>query len=175
MHRIRNLQKLGSINISLSQWHRPLLEVYTAQNSCERFQQWEENNAILPSNECVCRACGNGGNTIGHWTRWCPVPLIVALAILRPEYDNLDQLATTSSRSAAVCTLVIVNFRRLLRQEGAFLHQTTAEAKHVLWWIQQLQADVAKEAHIELGVKFPLPRTPIQGCIVNVEGIELKG
>ena len=32
---------------SLSSWHRPLLEVYTAQNSSERLLQWKENNPIL--------------------------------------------------------------------------------------------------------------------------------
>ena len=65
----------------------------------------------------VCRACGCGDNTIGHWTRWCPVPLIVALSILRParQVDNLGQLAKMGVKYAVTCTLVIASFRRLLR------------------------------------------------------------
>ena len=55
-----------------------------------------------------------------------------------------------SSAYSAVCTLVIVNFRRLLRQEGAFLHQCAAEPKEVTWWIPKLHEMVAQDAHIEL-------------------------
>ena len=113
----------------------------------------------------MCRACGCGDNTIGHWTRWCPVPLIVALSILRPasQVDNLGQLARMGVKHAVTCTLVIASFRRLLRQEGAFLHQTAAEPKDVLWWITTLHEMVATDSHIELGVEFP-KRTWAMGC-----------
>ena len=52
--------------------------------------------------------CGCSDNTIGHWTRWCPVPLIVALSILRPtrRVDNIGQLA-----------------RMGVKHEGAFLRK----------------------------------------------------
>ena len=25
----------------------------------------------LPTDDCVCRACGTGDNTVGHWSGWC--------------------------------------------------------------------------------------------------------
>ena len=37
----------------------------------------------LPIDDCVCRACGTGGDTVGHWSRWCIVPIIVACHLLR--------------------------------------------------------------------------------------------
>ena len=51
--------------------------------------------------------------------------MIVALSILRParRVDNMDQLARIGVKHAVTCTLVLASFRRLLRQEGAFLHR----------------------------------------------------
>jgi len=118
-------------------WSRPLLLAYTSEQSTDRIKEsWD----IAPASDTVCRACGCGDNTIGHWARWCPVPLIVALSILRPsrQVDNLGQLARMGVKYAVTCTLVIASFRRLLRQEGAFLHQKAAEPKDVLWWITTL-------------------------------------
>ena len=43
-----------------------------------------------------------------------------------------------------MCTLVLASFRRLLRQEGAFLHQQAAAAKPVQWWVLTLHENVAK-------------------------------
>ena len=71
------------------------------------------------------------------------------------ERETLDQLAGVGSREAIVCTLVLASFRRLLRQEGAFLHQQAAAAKPVQWWVLALHENVAKDAHIQLQVDFP--------------------
>ena len=146
-------------------WSRPLLLAYTSEQSADRIKEWQQSWDIAPASDTVCRACGCGDNTIGHWTRWCPVPLIVALSILRPsrQVDNLGQLARMGVKYAVTCTLVIASFRRLLRQEGAFLHQQAAEPKDVLWWITTLYEMVATDSHIELGIEFP-KRTWAMGC-----------
>ena len=104
-------------------------------------------------------------HSIGHWTRWCPVPLIVALSILRPArcVDNIGQSARMGVKHAVTCTLVLASLRRLLRQEGAFLHQKCSDPKDVLWWITTLHEIVATDSHIELGVEFPT-RTWAMGC-----------
>ena len=54
-----------------------------------------------------------------------------------------------------LATLILASFRRLLRQEGAFLHQHAAEAKSVQWWIATSHENVAKDAHVQLQVDFP--------------------
>ena len=132
---------------------------------------------ILPAYDIVCRACGCGDNTIGHWTRWCVVPLIVAIAILQPcQLDlTMDQLACQSSRHAAVCTLVLASFRRLLRQEGAFLHQQAAAAKKVQWWISKLHENVALDAHVQLNVAFPVQGGGAGRCTWTMPWSELVG
>ena len=125
---------------SLAPWSHALCVAYADDASQERLKEWTHNWDILPAHDVVCRACGCGDNTIGHWTRWCIVPLIVAIAILKPDQFDLTlaQLACQSPRHAVVCTLVLASFRRLLRQEGAFLHQQSAEAKKVQWWTVKL-------------------------------------
>ena len=119
---------------------RPLLQAYTSDHPADQIRDWQQSWQISPTSEVTCRACGCSDNTIGHWTRWCPVPLIVALSILRPtrRVDNIGQLARMGVKHAVTCTLVLASFRRLLRQEGAFLHQTCSDPRDVLWWITTL-------------------------------------
>ena len=150
---------------STAPWSRPLLQAYTSDQPVDQIKEWQRSWEIAPTSDVVCRACGCGDNTIGHWTRWCPVPMIVALSILRParRVDNLGQLAKMGVKHAVTCTLVLASFRRLLRQEGAFLHQKSADPKDVLWWITTLHKMVATDSHIELGVDFPT-RTWAMGC-----------
>ena len=118
-----------------------LCDAYTANHCQNQLQDWN----VQPAHVVVCRACGCDDNTIGHWTRWCVVPLIIAIAILKPTEREmtLDQLACAGSRQAVVCTLILASFRRLLRQEG------------VQWWVVTLHENVAKDAHIQLQVDFP--------------------
>ena len=141
---------------SIVPWSRPLLQAYTSDHPADQIRDWQQSWQISPTSEVTCRACGCSDNTIGHWTRWCPVPLIVALSILRPtrRVDNMGQLARMGVKHAVTCTLVLASFRRLLRQEGAFLHQTCSDPKDVLWWITTLHEMVATNSHIELGVEF---------------------
>ena len=150
---------------SIAPWSRPLLQAYTSDHPADQIKDWQQSWQIAPTTEVTCRACGCSDNTIGHWTRWCPVPLIVALSILRPTcgVESIGQLARIGVKHAVTCTLVLAAFRRLLRQEGAFLHQKCSDPKDVLWWITTLHEMVATDSHIELGVEFPT-RTWAMGC-----------
>ena len=161
---------------SVAPWSFPLYCAYVSEQPHHGILQWKQQWAVQPANEVVCRACGCGDNTVGHWTRWCVVPLIVASAILRPRTCPLSlcQLAVASPRHAAVCTLVIANFRRLLTQEGAFLHQSAAEPKEVTWWVIKLHEMVAQDAHIELQVHFPVSCGASGRCSLCSEKVDVQ-
>ena len=161
---------------SIVPWSRHLLQAYTSDQSANLVKDWQRSWDITPTSEVVCRACGCGDNTIGHWTRWCPVPLIVALSILRParSVDNIGQLARLGVKQAVTCTLVLASFRRLLRQEGAFLHQKCSDPKDVLWWITTLHEMVATDSHIELGVEFPTRTWAMRCCSLSVQQVSIE-
>ena len=124
----------------------------------------------------VCRACGCGDNTIGHWTRWCVVPLMVVWIILQPlgQWQCLDDIATQSTTYNAICPLTVAAFRWLLRQEGAFYHQTPNEAKSIGWWIDTLLMAVAQDAPQELGVPFFRSIGMPSRCKVDMDRITMQ-
>ena len=128
----------------------------------------------LPTDDCVCRASGRGDNTVGHWSRWCIVPLIVVCYLLKlpriPMY--IAQIACDSDRNTAVCSLVIAQFRRLLRQEGAFLHQDTGQAKRITWWIDELLVQVTSESHLQLRLDRYMPPV-VRACSLDHQNIRL--
>ena len=161
---------------SLSAHHHRLLQSYLAILDLQQVEDSDSGLDIQAANESVCRACGCGDNTIGHWTRWCPIPLIVAHAIIRPvnRQSTLNSIALLSPRNSAICTLILASFRRLLRQESAFLHQNKADAKSCGWWIQQLHLEVAKDAHLELNVPFPKTLQANSACTLNISKIDLQ-
>ena len=64
-----------------------------------------------------------------------------------------------NDRYTAVCSLVISQFRRLLRQEGAFLHQDSSQGKPVTWWIDELLVQVTRQAHLQLRLDRYSPPT----------------
>ena len=68
---------------ALAPWGLSLCDAYTANDCQNQLSNWAQEWDVQPAHVVVCRACGCGDNTIGHWTRWCVVPLIVAIAILR--------------------------------------------------------------------------------------------
>ena len=129
----------------------------------------------LPLNDCVCRACGTGDNTVGHWSRWCIVPLIAAVRLLSISSlpNNINQIAVQSDRNTAVCSLVIAQFGRLLRQEGAFLHQNTCLAKPPTWWIDELLCQITRQSHLQLRLERFLPPTQ-QACTLNHTNLQLS-
>ena len=125
--------------------------------------------SMFPANGTVCVACGCGDNTIGHWTRWCIVPLLVAWILAQPGHPwaTLNDIAVTSRRTATICTLVIAAFRRLLRQEGAFVHQVRGEPKSVAWWCDTLSESTCQDATKELGVPLTHPRANRTHCLLH--------
>ena len=112
-----------------------------------------------PGNDC--RACGVGDSAVGHWSRWCIVPTLVARYLLKLPHlpDGLDRIAVDTDRSVAICSLVLAQFRRLLRQEAAFLHQTTGQAKPVTWWVDELLVSITGQAYLQLRLERFLPPT----------------
>ena len=97
------------------------------------------------------------------------VPLIVAIAILQPNEreTTLDQLASVGSREAIVCTLVLASFRRLLRQEGAFLHQQAAVAKPVQWWVLTLHDFFFSSLAERAITAVPVTALPLEAIVTS--------
>ena len=127
-----------------------------------------------PTNGTVCAACGCGDNTIGHWSRWCIAPLLVAWILTQPchPWATLNDIAVNSRRAATICTLVLAAFRRLLRQEGAFVHQVRGEPKSVAWWCDTLIESACQDATKELGVPLMHPRINRAQCLLHVHLID---
>ena len=96
------------------------------------------------------------------------VPLIGAVRLLSISSlpNNINQIAVQSDRNTAVCSLVIAQFRRLLRQEGAFLHQNACLAKPPTWWIDELLCQITRQSHLQLRLERFLPPTQ-QACTLN--------
>ena len=147
-------------------------------NPCDediRVALREHCQQCLPLNDCVCRACGTGDNTVGHWSRWCIVPLVAAgrLLCVSSLPHSINQIAIMSDRNTAVCSLVIAQFRRLLRQEGAFLHQNAGPPKPPTWWIDELLSQVTRQSHLQLRLERYLP--PVQqACTLNHSNLQLS-
>ena len=78
----------------------------------------------------------------------------------------------SSRRTATICTLVIAAFRRLLRQEGAFVHQVRGEPKSVAWWCDSLIEATCQDATKELGVPLMHPRTHRMHCLLHSQLID---
>ena len=105
----------------------------------------QELDGRLPDNDLVCIACGCGDCTVGHWVRWCIVPIVAVhrLLGLRRYVGHLDEVSRLSQRALTVCSLVVFHFRRLLRQEGGFLHQTRGERHSPVWWCRRICQEVS--------------------------------
>ena len=130
--------------------------------------------STFPTNGTVCAACGCGDNTIGHWSRWCIIPLLVAWILTQPGHSwaTLNDIAVNSRRTATICTLVLAAFRRLLRQEGAFVHQVRGEPKSVAWWCDTLIESTCQDATKELGVPLMHPRLNRAQCLLHAQLID---
>ena len=139
-------------------------------NAMSQFQQVQSR----PAGSCV--ACGCGDNTIGHWTRWCIIPFAVVWIILQPSslVQCLSDLAVISPVHNAICTLTLAAFRRLLRQEGAFYHQTPNEPKSICWWIDMLLSAVSQDAPQELEMPFFRTTRCTPRCKVDSNAIALS-
>ena len=160
------IRSVGLNAWELAPWSHQLCNAYLADDGPIQISSWARDWDIKPAHAVVCRACGCGDNTIGHWTRWRVVPLIVALAILEPTQKSvtLDHLACQGPRQAAVCTLILACFRRLLRQDGAF----------VQWWIVSLHENVARDARVQLQVDFPRCQGTVGRCSLQDDRVGVQ-
>ena len=83
-----------------------------------------------------CIACTRGDNTVGHWIRWCKVP-IVALRNLTNDttISSLLEGSRKSKRHLAIATRVVHQYRLLLREAGAMRHQAAAPLIAIETWM----------------------------------------
>ena len=119
--------------------------------------------------------CIRDSNSIGHWTRWCPVPLIVGRIILEDSHSTtLQELAGKSLTAAVIVTHIIHQMRRLLIDFGGFQHASSTPRKPANW-IQDLGSAVTLQLHPTLQVhRWPVGVNPLNesGCKEHLDGIE---
>ena len=104
------------------------------------------------------------------------VPLVCVSFLLQVTRlpNNINQVACSSDRATAVCSLALAQFQlnSMLRQEGASLHQQTSQPKPITWWIDNLLEQVTSQAHMQLNLeRFFLPTE--QACSLHHQHIRL--
>ena len=123
-------------------------------------------NAAIETCPCLpCVACAQGDNTVGHWIRWCQVP-IVALRNLTND-TTISSLLDGSRRSKkhlAIATRVVHQYRMLLREAGAMRHQATAPLVETETWINNLTHKVYMDLPTDLRVAHIRMQRTIAGC-----------
>ena len=120
--------------------------IETMGEQTNRYEAWEN-----------CVACRHGDNTIGHWVRWCTVP-IIALRDLTGD-ATINSLAEGSRRGPkqlAIASRVVHQFRLLLREAGAMRHQITAPLVPPEVWInklvQRVQSELPSDLRMQQGI-----------------------
>ena len=111
-----------------------------------QIDQMEQGQAVEG-----CVACGQGDNTIGHWVRWCTVP-VLALRDLTGDsmFTSLAECSRKGPKQLAIASRVVHQFRLLLREAGAMRHQTTAPLVPREVWINKLAQRVQSELPSDL-------------------------
>ena len=111
-----------------------------ADDQTERQEAWES-----------CVACNQGDNTIGHWVRWCTVP-IMALRDLTGDVTiiSLAEGSRRGPKQLAIASRIVHQFRLLLREAGAMRHQVTAPSVPPDTWINKLVQRVQTELPSDL-------------------------
>ena len=71
------------------------------------------------------------------------------------------------------CTLVLAAFRRLLRQEGTFVHQQRGIPHSILWWCETLIQNVCQDATKELRVPLLQPVKKESQCVLQTAHIDM--
>ena len=136
----------------------------------------EASRRVLPTQEELpasedwekCIACSKGDNTVGHWIRWCVVP-ISALRSLTGD-DSILSLAEGSRKSAkhlAIASRVVHQFRLLLRESGAMRHQISAPLTPMDTWIHNLVQRVQTELPLDLRMQHIRTQSASAHCSVN--------
>ena len=100
-----------------------------------------------------CVACGKGDNTVGHWIRWCEVP-ISALRNLTGNANlmSLVEGSRCGPKHLAVATRVVHQFRILLREAGAMRHQLADPSIPMTSWIAKLTQRVYADLPSDLKI-----------------------
>ena len=116
------------------------LRIGTLDYQIDQGQDWE-----------CCVACGHGDNTIGHWVRWCTVP-VHALRDLTGDstITSLAEGSRKGPKQLAIASRLVHQFRLLLREAGAMRHQTTAPLVSREVWINKLAQRVQSELPSDL-------------------------
>ena len=119
-----------------------------------------------------CVACSRGDNTVGHWVRWCTVP-IVALQTLtgNPAITSLLDGARYGSKHLALATRVIHQFRLLLREAGAMKHQVQAPLTTEEHWITNLTQKVSSALPSDLKITHIRAPRATPGCSVDTSDL----
>ena len=137
----------------------------------------EASRRVLPTQEELppasedwekCIACSKGDNTVGHWIRWCVVP-ISALRSLTGD-DSILSLAEGSRKSAkhlAIASRVVHQFRLLLRESGAMRHQISAPPTPIDTWIHNLVQRVQTELPLDLRMQHIRTQLASAHCSIN--------
>ena len=100
--------------------------------------------ATSESDPCrCCVACTRGDNTVGHWVRWCQVPIVAFRNLTNDAtMSSLLEGARKSTRHLAIATRIVHQFRLLLREAGAMRHQVAAPPIATESWISNLTQKV---------------------------------
>ena len=70
-----------------------------------RAMPWGDLGEDLPNSRPVvgehrcCVACGKDDCSVGHWVRWCPIPVIVANILLQVRSTSLCGIAGLGPRT----------------------------------------------------------------------------
>ena len=112
---------------------------------------------------------------MGHWARWCPVPLIVGKVLLKDDScTTLQDLAMLSTTATVTVTHIIHQMRRLLFDFGGFRHASAVPHK-LACWIQDLGSAVSQQLHPTLSVeRWPIGinHNDSTSCREHLDGID---
>ena len=126
----------------------------------------QSQNVAVETCPCLpCVACAKGDNTVGHWIRWCHVP-IVALRNLTNDatISSLVGGSRRSKRHLAIATRVVHQYRMLLREAGAMRHQAAAPLVETETWITNLTHKVYIDLPTDLRVAHIRMQRTIAVC-----------
>ena len=122
-----------------------------------------------------CVACRKGDNSIGHWARWCPVPLIVGKILLEDSHcSTLQELALKNLTATVTVTHIVHQMRRLLIDFGGF-RQASAAPHKLARWVHDLGSAGPQQLHPTLQVgRWPVGIVPTDctHCREHLDGID---
>lgn len=119
--------------------------------------------ASTPSPHAPCVACGAGDNTVGHWVRWCIVPVKALQALINDtNICSLLDGARRGPQQVAIATRVVHQFRIMRREAGAMKHQETAPLIDTDLCSQRVYVDLPSDLKV---VTLKIPRQNSNCCL----------